>query len=51
LTDFAYSVWGFRPSFDRLFRPSPRHPERQTLYTFTRCGRLLDVLRAYPAPL
>ena len=51
LPDFAYSVWGFRPPFDRLFRLSPRHPARQTLYTFTRGGRLLDVLRAYAAPL
>ena len=51
LPDFAYSVWGFRPPFDKLFRLSPRHPARQTLYTFTRGGRLLDVLRAYAAPL
>jgi len=51
LPDFTYSVCGFRPPFDRLFRLSSRHPARQTLYTFTRCGRRLDVLRAYAAPL
>ena len=51
LPNFAYSVWGFRPPFDMLFRLSPRYPTRQTLYTFTRHGRLLDALRAYAAPL
>jgi hypothetical protein len=51
LPGFAYSVWTFRPPFDRLFRLSPRYPTGQTVYAFTRDGRLLETLRAYAVPL
>jgi hypothetical protein len=51
LPDLAYSVWGFRPPLDRLFRLSPRHPARQMVYAFTRDRCLLDALRAYADPL
>jgi hypothetical protein len=51
LPGLAYSVWRFRRPFDRLFRLSPRYPTGQTVYAFTRDGRLLDTLRAYAAPL
>lgn len=51
LPDHDYSVWGFRPPLDRVFRLSPRHPCRQVVYTFTRDRRLLDELRAYADPL
>lgn len=51
LPEFAYSVWGFRPPLDRLFRLSPRYPTRQTVYAFTREPSLLDALRTYAAPL
>lgn len=51
LPGFQYSVWAFRPPLDQLFRLSPRDPTRQTVYAFTRDGRLLEALRAYAAPL
>ncbi len=51
LGGLVYSVWGFRPPLDRLFRLSPRHPTRQMVYAFTRDDRLLDELRAYADPL
>ena len=51
LPDRAYSVWGFRRPLDRLFRLSPHHPTRQTIYAFTRDECLLDGLRAYADPL
>ena len=51
LPEFAYSVWGFRPPLDQLFRLSPRYPTRQTVYAFTRDPFLLDALRTYAAPL
>lgn len=51
LPGFQYSVWAFRPPLDQLFRLSPREPTRQTVYAFTRDGRLLEELRAYAAPL
>ncbi|OLB53704.1 MAG: hypothetical protein AUH99_01555 [Candidatus Rokubacteria bacterium 13_2_20CM_2_70_11] len=51
LADRTYTVWKFRPPLDRLFRLSPRHPTRQTVYAFTRDGCLLDALRAYADPL
>jgi hypothetical protein len=47
LPDHDYSVWGFRPPLERVFRLSPRHPCRQVVYAFTRDRRLLDELRAY----
>lgn len=51
LPGFAYSVWSFRPPFDRLFRLSPRFPTRQTIYAFTRDPRLLETLGIYAVPL
>ena len=51
LPDLDYSVWAFRPPFDRLFQLSPRYPTRQTVYAFTRDARLLETLRAYAVPL
>ena len=51
LPGFAYSVWGFRPPFDRLFRLSPRFPTRQAVYAFTRDGRLLETLGVYAVRL
>jgi hypothetical protein len=51
LPDLAYSVWAFRPPFDRVFRLSARDATRQAVYAFTRDGRLLETLRAYAAPL
>jgi hypothetical protein len=51
LPGFQYSIWTFRPPLDQLFRLSPRDPTRQTVYAFTRDGRLLEALRAYAAPL
>ena len=51
LPDLDYSVWGFRPPLDQVFRLSPRHPCRQVVYAFTRDRRLLDELRTYADPL
>lgn len=51
LQEFAYSVWSFRPPLDSLFRLSPRHPTRQTVYAFTRDPLLLQALRGYADPL
>jgi len=50
LPEFSYSVWSFRPPLDRLFRLSPRHPTRQTVYAYVRDHRLLEALRAYAEP-
>lgn len=50
LPGWQSSVWAFRPPLDTLFRLSPRHPTRQTVYAFTRDARLLAALRAYADP-
>jgi hypothetical protein len=51
LPGFLYSVWAFRPPFDRLFRLSPHFPTKQTVYAFTRDARLLETLASYAVPL
>ncbi len=51
LPEFAYTVWGFRPPLDRLFRLSAHYPTRQAVYAFARDSRLLDTLCTYASPL
>lgn len=51
LPDFEYAVWSFRPPLDMLFRLSPRHPVKQTIYAYCRSPRLLTALDAYAVPL
>jgi len=51
LPGWTSGVWEFRSPFDRLLRLSPRFPTRQTVYAFTRDGRLLDALRPYAVPM
>lgn len=47
LPRFAYSVWRFRPPFDRLFRLSPTEPVVQAVYAYSTDSRLLEPLAAY----
>jgi hypothetical protein len=46
-----FSVWGFRPPLDHLFRLSPRYPTRQSIYAFTRDAALLEALGPWAQPL
>jgi hypothetical protein len=50
LSSMRYSVWRFRPPFDRLFRLSPGHPTHQSVYAFTRDESLTKALRQYAEP-
>jgi len=45
LPAFEYSVWAFRPPFDRLFRLSPSEPTKQAVYAFVRDPAVLGPLR------
>ena len=47
LPGLAYSVWRFRPPFDRLFRLSPSVPTEQAVYAYVRDSRVTDALGAY----
>lgn len=51
LSEFRYSVWRFRPPFDRLFRLSPTQSTTQAVYAYTRDPALLDPISAYADPL
>jgi len=51
LPEHAYSVWGFKPPLDSLFRLSPKHPTRQTVYAYIRDPAILGALRTYAAPV
>jgi hypothetical protein len=42
-----YSVWRFRPPFDRLFRLSPSFPAEQAVYAYVRDSRVTEALGAY----
>ena len=50
LPGLEYSVWRFRPPFDRLFRLSPRSPVGQAVYAYVRDPHVTDALRAYAEP-
>ena len=43
----AFSVWRFRPPFDRLFRLSPGFPTEQVVYAYVRDPAVTDVLATY----
>ena len=47
LPGLDYSVWRFRPPFDRLFRLSPSFPTEQAVYAYIRDPRVTDALGAY----
>ena len=47
LPGLHYSVWRFRPPFDRLFRLSPSSPTEQAVYAYIRDPLVTAVLGAY----
>jgi len=47
LPGLCYSIWRFRPPFDRLFRLSASSPTEQVVYAYVRDDRVTDALGAY----
>lgn len=50
LPSLSYSVWRFRPPFDRLFRLSPSSPVRQVVYAYVRDESLTRALAEWAEP-